>query len=137
MLVLVSTVSVLKFAPMGRYPTHGDQRDQPSSCRAPALPLAQGNPRLNTSKIFTQLLTSEVISTLRLSCCRKRERSGRCKASPARACSARHPAPSLEAATAHRMTAPPVCGCRHYWDQSSSLRYPSVNNLLSYVWFSA
>jgi hypothetical protein len=38
--------------------------------------------------------------------------SERCKPSPARACSALPPAPSLAAAMAPRMTAPPVWGCR-------------------------
>jgi hypothetical protein len=33
--------------------------------------------------MFDEDLTSEVISTLGMSCCRKRERSGRCKASAA------------------------------------------------------
>ena len=50
--------------------------------------------------------------TLRVRRAWKRERSGRWKASPARACSARPTAPSLKAVTAHRMTTSPVCGYR-------------------------
>ena len=42
----------------------------------------------NLTRILTQLLTSEVISTLAFSYCRKLERSGGCKPSAARRCSA-------------------------------------------------
>jgi transposase len=68
----------------------------------------------NLTRICPQLLTSEVIATLGVSCGwkRKRRRSGRCKPSAPRPCSARPTAPSLEAATAHRMTTSPVCGGR-------------------------
>jgi transposase len=81
-----STEAGTRWIPGRWEPTHGEQRDQPSSFLAPSLPMAQGKKQMKTSNILHQLLTSEVISTPGVSCCRKPQRGVGCRQSAARHC---------------------------------------------------
>jgi hypothetical protein len=74
-------------------PTHGYQQDQPSCLTGSASSDGQREERDTDDediKNCAHPLTSEVISTLALTCCWKRERrrSGRCRQSGAALCSA-------------------------------------------------